>query len=142
MTNEFASAVHALLLLAHQSGCQKSDAIAKSACTNPARMRMILSKLKRAGLIETREGAEGGCFFLRSPQEVTLDMVCRAVGGTPVSVPRRSEEYDRDCMIASGMSGLMEDLYARMNRACGEVLEGITLADLARLLAERRRQKP
>lgn len=130
MTNEFAAAVHAMLLLYFRSGCQKSDALAKGACTNPARMRMIVAKLKKAGLVETREGAEGGCFFLKSPEKVTLEQICRAVGSVPVSVPRRNGDYDRDCMVASGMAELMDGLYTRMNDACYSLLGGMTLADL------------
>ena len=137
MTNEFAAAVHAMLLLYFKSGCQKSDALAKSACTNPARMRMIVAKLKKAGLVETREGAEGGCFFVRSPEEVTLEQICRAVGSVPVSVPRRSGDYDRDCMAASGMAELMEGLYSRINDTCYALLGSMTLADLAEQICEK-----
>ena len=138
MTNEFAAAIHAMLLLYFKSGCQKSDTLAKSACTNPARMRMIVAKLKKAGLIETREGAEGGCFFLRSPEEVTLEEICRAVESVPVSVSHRTEDYDRNCMVASGMSGLMDKIYSRLNGACYSMLGATTLADLARELQKNR----
>lgn len=138
MTNEFAAAVHAMLLLYFKSGCQKSDTLAKSACTNPARMRMIVAKLKKAGLVETREGAEGGCFFLRSPEEVTLAEICRAVGSVPVSVPKRTGDFDRDCMVASGMSALMDGVYVQMNDACYSLLGNMTLADMARQIRKDR----
>ena len=138
MTNEFAAAIHAMLLLYFKSGCQKSDTLAQSACTNPARMRMIVAKLKKAGLVQTREGADGGCFFLKEPEEVTLEEICRAVGSVPVSVPKRTEDYDRDCMVASGMAALMDGIYTQLNTSCYSLLGSMTLADLAAQIKKNR----
>ena len=68
MTSEFAIAVHALVFLEHKGIVISSEELAKNVCTNPARIRKVMAKLKRADLIRTKEGTEGGYLFLRLSQ--------------------------------------------------------------------------
>ena len=51
MTSEFAIAVHALVFLEHKGIVISSEELAKNVCTNPARIRKVMAKLKRADLI-------------------------------------------------------------------------------------------
>ena len=60
MTGEYAVAVHALVYLYHRGTTVSSEVLAKNICTNPARVRKVMAKLKRGGLVTTREGSEGG----------------------------------------------------------------------------------
>lgn len=130
MTSEFAIAVHALVFMKHRQCCVSSEKIAENVCTNPARVRKVLAKLKKAALIETKEGIDGGCYFLERPAAVTLDRVCSAVGELPITVSKRTGDPNMDCLIASGMAGVMDGIYGEMNRHCMEYLAGITLADI------------
>lgn len=86
MTSEFGIAVHALVYLNHKARTLSSEELAENICTNPARVRKIMALLKRAGLIETKEGAEGGYLFCRKAEEVTLSEVGKALGTAFVSV--------------------------------------------------------
>ena len=63
MTSEFGMAVHALTFLNHKGEIVSSEALAKNICTNPARVRKVMAKLKKAGLVDTKEGLEGGYRF-------------------------------------------------------------------------------
>lgn len=63
MTSEFGMAVHALTFLNHKGEIVSSEALAKNICTNPARVRKVMAKLKKAGLVDTKEGLEGGYLF-------------------------------------------------------------------------------
>lgn len=60
MNSEFIIALHALAYLRHRNTKVSSEELAKSICTNPARIRKVMAKLKKAGLLETREGNSGG----------------------------------------------------------------------------------
>ncbi len=51
MTSEFTIAVHALVYLNHKAQLLSSEALAKNICTNPARVRKIMTKLKKAGFV-------------------------------------------------------------------------------------------
>lgn len=130
MTGEFAVAVHALVYLNHRAQTLCSEALAENICTNPARVRKVMARLKKAGLITTREGAEGGYTFELDPKTVTLRRVAEAVEASFVSASWRSGNPDMECLIASGMADLLDGIYAELNESSLARLEQITIADV------------
>lgn len=130
MTSEFGIAVHALVYLSHKARTLSSEELAENICTNPARVRKIMAVLKKAGLIETKEGAEGGYLFCRKAEEVTLCDVGKALGTAFVSVSWKSGNDEMDCFIASGMAGIMDGIYAQLNELCREHLKSMTIKDI------------
>ncbi|WP_040198326.1 RrF2 family transcriptional regulator [Candidatus Soleaferrea massiliensis] len=130
MTGEFTIAVHALVFLNHKAKSLSSEELAKNICTNPARVRKVMAKLKKAGLIETKEGADGGYRFSLDPASVNLARVGKALGTAYVSAGWRSGDSDMDCLIASGMAGIMDDIYDALNRRCESYLETVTIAGI------------
>ena len=50
MTGEFAVAVHSLVFLNHMKETVSSEVLAKNVCTNPARVRKVLAKLKKKNI--------------------------------------------------------------------------------------------
>ena len=134
MTSEFSIAIHTLVFLNHKKDCQTSEKIAQNVCTNPVRIRKILTKLKKAGFVATKEGIDGGCHFIAEPDAVTLEMVAHALGETPVHVSKRTGSIDMDCQIAPGMGDVMDDIYAQLNQACFERLSEMTITDIDALI--------
>ena len=51
MTSEFAIAVHALVYLHHKNAVLSSEELAENICTNSARVRKVMAKLKKKDLI-------------------------------------------------------------------------------------------
>ncbi len=137
MTAEFTIAVHALVYLDERNCPLKSEEIAGNVCTNPARIRKVMAKLKKAGLVAAKEGADGGYRFELEPQQVTLLSVCEAVGGCDVASSWRSGRPDVPCMVASGMAAVMDGLYQDLNGACRGRLGEWTLADIEKRLSAR-----
>lgn len=130
MTGEFTIAVHALVYLNHKKKIISSDALAKNVCTHPARIRKVMAKLKKAGLLITKEGAEGGYLFTLDPNKVTLRIVNEAIGEPMVAASWHSGRSDMECLIASGMASVMDGIYADLDNACCRQLEKITIADI------------
>ena len=60
MDSSFNLAVHALVCLSHSGRSLSSEALAENICTNPTRVRRVLAGLKKVGMVETREGLDGG----------------------------------------------------------------------------------
>ncbi len=60
MDSSFNLAIHALVCLSHSGRSLSSEALAENICTNPTRVRRVLAGLKKAGMVETREGLDGG----------------------------------------------------------------------------------
>ena len=132
MTGEFTIAVHALVFLQHKKETFSSDALAENVCTNPARIRKVMARLKSAGLVETKEGAVGGYHFTGDPERITLKMVLDALDQSVVSQSWKSGDPHKDCLIASGMAGVMDEVYGELDAACKEKLAQITIADIDR----------
>lgn len=137
MTSEFAIAVHAIVYLNHKRCSLSSEQIAENVCVHPVRIRKILSRLKKAGLLATKEGLHGGYHFEKDPRNVTLETVCRAVGESPVEVKASTGDMDMDCQVASGMAAIMDQVYAEMNGVCYERLTHITIDDIDKIIFPR-----
>lgn len=138
MTGEFNIAVHALVYLLHTKKQMTSEALANNICTNAARVRKVLSKLKKFGFIETKEGIDGGYLLPEYASQITLRQVCEALSISFVTVNWKSGDLDKKCLISSGMAGVMDDLYSQMDGICKQYLEGITLAYVEKVLFEKR----
>lgn len=132
MNGDFALAVHALVYLNHRPGTLSSEALAENVCTNPARVRKVMALLKRAGLVNTREGAVGGYSFDLDAESVSLRRVADAVAASFVSAAWRPGHLDADCMISSGMAGILDGIYSDLDALCKQHLETVTIASIDR----------
>ncbi|MFR3752199.1 MAG: RrF2 family transcriptional regulator [Enterocloster sp.] len=87
MTSEFTIAVHALVFLNHKGPlCFPAKVLLQIVCTNAARIRKVMAKLKKADLVKTKEGVDGGYLFHRDSRDVNLSMVAEALD-TPLWLP-------------------------------------------------------
>ena len=130
MTSDFCVAVHALVYLNHKACVLSSEELAQNICTNPARVRKVMAKLKKSGFLETREGSSGGYRFERDPAGVTLSALAEALDIRFVDTAWKSGDKELECLIASGMGDLMADVFDDLNTRCMERLGQITIADL------------
>jgi len=130
MTAEFLVAVHAAVYLGHKGGSCSSEEIAQNVCTNPARVRKVLSKLERAGLTTGKNGYLGGYSLAADPAKITLADILDALDETLVAPRWRSGSLDMDCRIASGMAAVMDEVLRDVNRSGRETLRGITVREL------------
>ncbi len=136
MDGSFNLAVHALVCLSHSGRSLSSEALAENICTNPVRVRRVMAGLKRAGMVETREGQDGGYRLCAEPARLSLRQVAEAVEAHFVDCAWRSGDIDRECAICSGMAGVMDALYRQLNEKCAAYLERITIADIEKQLFE------
>lgn len=127
MNSEFTIAVHALVFLNHKGESVSSDKLAANICTNPARVRKIMGKLKKKGLISTKEGVVGGYLFDLDPSKITLEDVSNALDIQFVSSSWRSGDSNLPCLVASGMAGIMDEVYGRLDGLCREYLKQVTI---------------
>ena len=64
--------------MSHRGGTLSSEELARNICTNPARVRKVLARMKKDGLVETKEGSSGGGYrFAKGAGEVSLAQVAR-----------------------------------------------------------------
>ena len=142
MDSSFNLAVHALVCLSHSGRSLSSEALAENICTNPTRVRRVLAGLKKAGMVETREGLDGGYRLCTDPAALSLRQVAEAINTRFVDCAWHSGDIDRDCAICSGMAGVMDALYRQMNEQCAAYLSHITITDIETQLLLRVKEPP
>lgn len=130
MNSDFNVAVHALVYMEHKAVTLSSDELAENICTNPARVRKVLAKLKKAGFLVTKEGADGGYQLAKSGEEITLREVGEAMELCFVSTGWKSGDPEKPCLVASGMAGIMDGIYTDLNERCKERLSEITIGGI------------
>lgn len=140
MNGLFCVAVHALIYLDKRGCVLSSEDLAANICTNPARVRKVMAPLRRAGLVETRTGADGGYRLIVPPSQVYLDQIANALGVRFVEPAWHSGgEVDCNCMVASGMADVMDNLFHKLEACCRTHLGTLTLAHLEQQLSDRRK---
>ncbi len=95
MDSSFNLAIHALVCLSHSGRSLSSEALAENICTNPTRVRRVLAGLKKAGMVETREGLDGGYRLTADPASLSLRQVAEAVNTRFVDCAWHSGDIDR-----------------------------------------------
>lgn len=136
MKSDFCVAVHALVYLNHRGTAVCSEELARNICTNPARVRKVTSQLKTAGLIETKEGSEGGSQLIGDPECLTLEQVRQALQLRVVDTNWLSGDAEKPCLIASGMAGVMQQIMDELDACCREKLKKMTIAQIDRQIFE------
>ena len=88
----------------------------------------ILRDLRRAGLVESRRGQAGGYSLAKAADAITLADVIRAVEGPLANVRGMSPET----LDYPGSAEKLRDVWVALRAGVRSVLEGVTIADVAR----------
>lgn len=136
MTSEYTVAVYALVYLNRRGTIVSSEELAGKVCTNPSRIRKIMAKLRKDGLVETKEGANGGYCMCLPASQINLRSICEALGEAVVKAGWKSGGIDRKCLIASGMGRAMEELRRELDELGKAYLEKVTIESVDRMIFE------
>lgn len=130
MPSEFIIAIHVLAYLRKEAKQMSSEEIAKNVCVNPVRIRKVLAPLKKAGIIETKEGLNGGYFFQIGKETITLKQIYDALQINICQTSWRSGDIHNECMVSSGMSHVVDNLCNDLENVCQDYLSTITIRDI------------
>lgn len=124
------------LALNYESGLITSKGIADHQQVSVKYLEILLATLRKAGLVRSVRGAQGGHTLARPPGKIDLREIFEALEG-----PEGLVECATNPQICNrSQSCVTQPVWAAMHAACMGVLEGITLDDLARRAQEK--QKP
>ena len=101
----------------------KASAIAAAQDIPPKFLETILQALRHAGIVDSTRGPQGGHVLARPAAAVTVADVIRAVEGPLAAVAGRPPEQLDE--------GALRDVWIALRAALRDVLEHVTLADLA-----------
>ena len=126
----FSMAVHLMCALAWNKGeLVGSQDLAHSVGTNPSFLRGLISTLREAGLVDTRQGKGGGSMLARPAGSITLHDVYRAIETKQllrVHVP----DCESPCVVARRMKHLLDDVNEQLEKTLSIELKRTTIADL------------
>ncbi|MGE3153378.1 MAG: Rrf2 family transcriptional regulator [Nitrospiraceae bacterium] len=95
----------------------------------PARfLEHVLNAMKRAGLIDSVRGAQGGYLLVKQPAEISLAQIVESVEG-PI-VGRMAARGPAHLHGPSQIDGLLRVVTERLRQAENDVLNRITLQEL------------
>ncbi|MGH3665777.1 MAG: RrF2 family transcriptional regulator [Egibacteraceae bacterium] len=105
----------------------KGDQVAATQGIPAKFLERILNDLRRAGIVRSRRGADGGYWLARDADQVTLADVIRAVEGPLAEIRGDRPEH----VSYSGAAAALTDVWIALRANERKVLESITLADVA-----------
>jgi Rrf2 family protein len=125
-----AGAIQILSILAWRGDEEtNSERLAKSLDTNPVVVRRILKSLQHHGLVEVKPGRHGGAALARSPSDITLEDIYKAVEPDGALFVLRERGNSR-CPVNNAMSRVLPPLFGAANAAVDGVLRRTKLSSL------------
>lgn len=123
-------AVRAMVELADEGASPESpakgSAIAAAQGIPVTFLENILSEMRHHGLVQSRRGSDGGYWLARSPDDITLADIIRAVEG-PLATVRGEPAEELDY---SGGAEPVREVWLALRANIRQVLESVTLADV------------
>lgn len=112
MNSDFTIAVHSLVYLANlPEYMASSEAIAHNVATNPARIRKVMSVLRKKGFVKTKEGMRGGYLLSCDPENITLADVYHTVSYGTLQPNWCTGDPDDTCPISSNTQVVMDHIF-------------------------------
>ena len=132
------SAVHILLMIAVVPADKKitSDYLSSSVGNNPVETRKLLSRLKKADIIDVQRGP-GGAILKKSPDKISLYDIYSAVDSASldelIGIHNNPEER---CPFGRNITRLLSERYEEISNVIQQKMESITLKDFVTRLYE------
>lgn len=104
----------------------RADAVARAQGIPAKFLENLLSDLRRARLVASQRGSDGGYRLARAASSITLADVIRAVDGPLAGV---RDEAPED-LAYPGAAASLRDVWIALRASMRTVLESVTLADV------------
>ncbi len=130
--SKFAISIHILSLLASYPGeWLTSDFIASSLNSNAALVRKELSMLREAGLVESKEGKNGGNKLARPTKDIRMSEVFNLVKEEHI-FSYAPNTPNPACSVGKQINEALNSLFTGIDNAVYEQLHAITLEEFTR----------
>lgn len=91
-------------------------------------LEQIISMLNRAGYVKSERGSNGGYKLTKKPEEYTVGMILRLTEGS-LAITTCTEDEQNQCERYGSCPTV--HLWEKLNNAISDVVDNITIADLA-----------
>ena len=123
--------VRAMVALARNYGAGPLSlaAVAHDASVPPAYLEQLIAPLRRAGLVDSKRGAQGGYQLARPPALIRVGDIYRVMEGPVAPMDCVSEDpADQTCPLIDGCE--TRPVWLKVRDSIVEALDSTTLADL------------
>ncbi len=120
-------------LAVHSTGDQVPLAyIAQRQMLSANYMEQVFSSLKKAGIIKSIKGAQGGYVLAKRSCDITVGEVIRAIEGEIIVVEEDEIKDDVSLICISMQKCLQEQVWSKIADSICQVIDHITLEDLTK----------
>jgi Rrf2 family protein len=119
--------IRALLTLANSDTSLSAEHLAEEQGLPPRFLGAILSDLRRAGLVVSQRGSEGGYQLARPPSEISIADALRAISG-PMA---RVRGFGPETLAYDGAATCLRDVWVAVRASLRNLLEHVTLDQVA-----------
>jgi Rrf2 family protein len=125
--SDYAIRAMAELAAAYDAGAVKAEDIAQAQDIPLNFLLGILRELRNDHLVRSQRGRDGGYMLSRPPEQIALADVIRAVDGPLANV----RDMSLSQLSYPGAARALRDVWMAVRGSLREVLENVTVADLA-----------
>ena len=128
----FATAIHVMTLLAkNYPDWMTSDWIAGSININAVMVRNELLILKKNGLVESKQGKDGGVRLAKNAEEITIAEIYAAIKNSEV-LGKKNQNPNPLCNVGKDINENLEVLFSDTDDLVLQFLKGKNLADFTK----------
>jgi Rrf2 family cysteine metabolism transcriptional repressor len=123
--------VRAMVALAahYGSGPMSIATIARESSVPYAYLEQLIAPLRKAGLVESKRGAQGGYLLTRAPENVRIGDVYRVMEGPVAPMDCVSEDIsEQTCPLIDGCQ--TRPVWLKVRDSIVDAIDSMTLADL------------
>lgn len=93
-------------------------------------MEQVFVTLRKAGVVKSAKGAQGGYSLARSSEEITVGEIIRALEGQ-ILIIEEAKDRSNESLIAYNIEKcIQKQVWTPINESINEVVDNITLAQL------------
>ncbi|MCG2793281.1 MAG: Rrf2 family transcriptional regulator [Weeksellaceae bacterium] len=127
----FATAIHIMILLSKDSQrWHTSDWLAASININPAMVRKELINLKKAGLVESRLGKDGGVRIGKYAEEISVAEIYQAIKSSEI-LGKKNQHPNPICTIGKDINKNLDALFSETDDLVSQFLKSKKLSDFS-----------
>lgn len=130
VSTQFSIAVHLMAGLGYGVAHDMTSAqLAQSVNTSPSFIRRVLAKLSKADLLSTTMGKAGSTSLARSPEDISLLDIYKAVEA-PKAFAIHDYPEQKMCAVSCTIKSSLEKVLSKTQHSMEESLGEISLADV------------
>ncbi len=103
------------------------NSIAERNKISPQYLEQVFASLRKAGIVKSIKGSQGGYFLSRPPQEITVSSIIEALEG---DYRIDDEEIPKEGNYIGSVNAIQKLVIDKVNASVTEILTSVTLYDL------------